>query len=119
MAARDLTGAVDFGVLNRMTGDDDAIAEEVLGLFTEQAGMWSAMLEPTTDGWRDAVHTIRGAAAGIGAKNLAAICAEAETVDQAMAEPALGRVRNALDHALADVAAWRHELMLRSLRARD
>ncbi|MDB5420083.1 MAG: histidine phosphotransferase [Brevundimonas sp.] len=117
MARRDLSGAVDFGVLDRMTGDDDAIAEEVLGLFTEQAGMWSAMLEPATDGWRDAVHTIRGAAAGIGAGSLAAVCAEAEIADQAVAEPALNRVRTALDIALADVAAWRHELMLRSLRA--
>ena len=32
MALRDLTGAVDFGVLNGMTGGDDAINEEVLGL---------------------------------------------------------------------------------------
>ena len=29
MARRDLSGAVDFGVLDRMTGDDDAVAEEV------------------------------------------------------------------------------------------
>lgn len=117
MARRDLSGAVDFGVLDRMTGGDDTIAEEVLGLFTEQAGMWSAMLEPATDGWRDAVHTIRGAAAGIGAGSLATICAEAETADQSLAEPVLNRVRTALDVALADVAAWRHELVLRSLRA--
>ena len=116
MALRDLSGAVDFGVLDRMTGGDDAIAEEVLGLFTEQAAMWSAMLEPRTDGWRDAVHTIRGAAAGIGAAPLADVCAEAEATDQALAAPALDRVRTALDVALADVAAWRHELMLRSLR---
>ena len=117
MALRDLSGAVDFGVLDRMTGGDDAIAEEVLGLFVEQAAMWSAMLEPKTEGWRDAVHTIRGAAAGIGAGPLAAVCAEAEATDQVLAAPALDRVRTALDTALADVAAWRHELMLRSLRA--
>lgn len=116
MSRRDLSGAVDFGVLDRMTGGDDVIAEEVLGLFTEQAAMWSAMLEPKTDGWRDAVHTIRGAAAGIGAGPLAEICAETEVADQVLAEPALDRVRTALDVALADVAAWRHELMLRGLR---
>ena len=39
-------------------------------------------------------------------------CAEAEAGDGA----GLGRVRNELDRALADVAAWRHELMLRSLK---
>ena len=117
MSRRDLSGAVDFAVLDRMTGEDDAIAEEVLGLFTEQAAMWSAMLEPKTEGWRDAVHTIRGAAAGIGAGSLAAVCAEAEAIHQSLAEPALDRVRTALDIALTDVAAWRHVLMLRSLRA--
>ncbi|CAN5442095.1 Hpt domain-containing protein [soil metagenome] len=117
MSRRDLSGAVDFGVLDRMTGGDDAISEEVLGLFVEQAAMWSAMLEPKDDGWRDAVHTIRGAAAGIGAGELAAVCAQAEASNTMMADPALDRVKTALDIALADVAAWRHELMLRSLRA--
>jgi len=117
MSRRDLFGAVDFGVLDRTTGGDDGVAEEVLGLFVEQAAMWSAMLDPAIDGWRDAVHTIRGAAAGIGAEDLAAVCAEAEGANPAMAGPALGRVRDALDLALADVAAWRHELMLRSLRS--
>ena len=60
--------------------------------------------------------TIRGAAAGIGARDLAAICAEAEAVDQKLAAPAVERVRDALEAALADVAAYRHELMLRGLK---
>ncbi len=117
MARSGLSGAVDFSVLDRMTGGDDAVSEEVLGLFVEQAGMWSAMLEPKVEGWRDAVHTIRGAALGIGAHDLAEVCEDAEVADQAVASVVLDRVRFALDQALADVAAWRHELMLRSLRA--
>ena len=117
MARRDVTGAVDFAVLENMTGGDDAINEEVLGLFVQQAAVWSALLDPKIDGWRDGVHTIRGAAAGIGARTLAAICAEAERADQKLAAPALERVRNALEAALADVAAYRHELLLRSLKA--
>ncbi|HAF82071.1 MAG TPA: Hpt domain-containing protein [Brevundimonas sp.] len=117
MARRDLTGAVDFSVLEGMTGGDAAISEEVLGLFVEQAALWSALLNPKVEGWRDGVHTIRGAAAGIGAGDLAAVCAEAETVEQALAAPALERVRDALEAALADVAAYRHELMLRGLKA--
>ena len=116
MARRDLSGAVDFAVLDRMTGGDDVVADEVLGLFVEQASMWSAMLDARNQGWRDAVHTIRGAAAGIGAGALAGVCADVEVADQAVAEPGLDRVRDALDMALADVAAWRHELMLRSLK---
>ena len=111
MARRDLSGAVDFSVLERTTGGDDDVSGEVLALFVEQAAIWAPMLEPGTDGWRDAAHTLRGAAAGIGAGDLARACAEAEAGDGA----GLGRVRNELDRALADVAAWLHELMLRSL----
>jgi HPt (histidine-containing phosphotransfer) domain-containing protein len=116
MARRDLTGAVDFSVLEGMTGGDASISEEVLGLFVEQAALWSALLSPKVEGWRDGVHTIRGAAAGIGAGDLAAICADAEAAEQALAAPALEKVRDALEAALADVAAYRHELMLRGLR---
>lgn len=120
MARRDLSGAVDFTVLERVTGDDDAVADEVLGLFVEQARLWSALLEPQArigdEGWRDAVHTLRGASAGIGAQGLARACAEAEAAETALAAPLLERVRDALDAALADVAAYRHELMLRGLR---
>tara|TARA_R110002051_G_scaffold250282_2_gene309619 strand:- start:138 stop:491 length:354 start_codon:yes stop_codon:yes gene_type:complete len=116
MARRDLSGAVDFTVLEGMTGGDDGISEEVLGLFTQQAAMWSPMLDVREDGWRDGVHTIRGAAAGIGAGALATACATAEAAEKAVAPPLLNRVRDALDEALADVAAYRHELMLKSLK---
>lgn len=116
MSRRDLSGAVDFSVLDRMTGGDDAISEEVLGLFVQQASMWSSLLDHRMEGWRDAVHTIRGAAAGIGAHELADMCQSAEASTQALAPATLDHVRTALDVALADVAAWRHELMLRSLK---
>ena len=116
MARRDLSGAVDFAVLEATTGGDDGISEEVLGMFVQQAALWSPMLDVREEGWRDGVHTLRGAAAGIGAGELAAACAAAEGADKAEAAPLLERVRDALEIALADVAAWRHELMLRSLR---
>ena len=57
-----------------------------------------------------------GAAAGIGADTLASACQSAEASDKATAPPLLDRVRNALEIALGDVAAYRHELMLRSLK---
>ena len=62
------------------------------------------------------MHTIRGASAGIGARDLATVCAEVEHGEQSSAPAGLERVRTALDAALADVAAYRHELMLRSLK---
>jgi len=116
MAARDLTGAVDFTVLETMTGGMDDVTVEVLDLFVQQALLWSPMLDAEAEGWRDATHTIRGAGAGIGAHDLAAVCAEVEHGEQALAHAGLERVRTALDAALTDIAAYRHELMLRSLR---
>lgn len=116
MARRDLTGAVDFTILESMTGGMDEVTEEVLGLFAQQAALWSSMLDASSEGWRDAVHTIRGAGGGIGAQTLAAICAEVEHGEQAQAAGGLERVRTALDAALADVAAYRHELALRGLK---
>ena len=79
MARRDLSGAVDFAVLERMTGGDDGVTEEILGLFAQQAALWSPLLDVREEGWRDAVHTLRGAAAGIGAEDLTTACAAAET----------------------------------------
>jgi HPt (histidine-containing phosphotransfer) domain-containing protein len=116
MARRDLSGAVDFAVLERMTGGDDGVTEEVLGLFVQQAALWSPLLDVRDDGWRDAVHTLRGAAAGIGADALAQACQAAEAAEKPAAPPLLERVRDHLEGALADVAAFRHELMLRGLR---
>ena len=116
MARRDLTGAVDFTVLEAMTGGMDDVTEEVLGLFTQQAALWSGLLDASSEGWRDAVHTIRGAGAGIGAKALAQVCEDVEFGEQSAAPAGLERVKTAMDAALADVAAFRHELMLRSLK---
>ncbi len=58
--------------------------------------MWSPMLDARIEGWRDAVHTIRGAAAGIGAGALAAVCAEAEAAEKAW-RPRAGSGQDALD----------------------
>ncbi|WP_204279124.1 hypothetical protein, partial [Klebsiella aerogenes] len=59
MARRDITGAVDFDYLERFAAGDEAVVQEVLGLFREQARLWSAMLDPGSEGWRDALHTLK------------------------------------------------------------
>ncbi|MFN7619779.1 MAG: Hpt domain-containing protein, partial [bacterium] len=93
MARRDLSGAVDFAGRERMSGGDAAIPEEELDLCSQHAARWSPLLDVRDDGWRDAVHTIRGAAAGIGADTLASACQSAEAADKATAPPLLDRVR--------------------------
>lgn len=116
MSRRDLTGAIDVSVLETFTQGDAALADEVLGLFQEQARIWSPMLDAREPGCQDAVHTLKGSAAGVGAKALAEACARAEQADKNMLPGRLEAIKDALDSALADVAAWRHELMLKSLK---
>jgi len=114
MARRDISGAVDFGYLEDYAANDRGVIEEVLALFREQAALWSPMLDPDGEAWRDAVHTIKGAARGIGAFTLGDICERAEV----LGPTALGSVRTALDAALFDVAAYAHELELQKIRGR-
>jgi HPt (histidine-containing phosphotransfer) domain-containing protein len=112
VARRDLTGAVDFGYLEGFAAGDAQVVEEVLALFREQAVMWSSLLDPQAEGWRDAVHTIKGASRGVGAFALGDACERAEKG----ADPTLDGVRDAMDAALADIAAYVHERALQSLR---
>jgi HPt (histidine-containing phosphotransfer) domain-containing protein len=121
MARRDITGAVDFPYLEAYAAGDTGLIEEVLALFDEQAELWLRLLDPAGDpgAWRDGAHTLKGASAGIGAAALSTVCGEAE---QAADEPTalkaavLARVITALDHARADIAAYRHEAALNSLK---
>ena len=122
MAKRDLTGAVDFEHLERYAGGDAALVEEVLGIFREQAEIWLRLLDPAAPGeaWRDAAHSLKGSALGVGAFALAERCAAAEQVDKGgEGERAvlLNHIRTALDAALADVAAYLHERALQSLKS--
>jgi HPt (histidine-containing phosphotransfer) domain-containing protein len=112
VARRDLTGAVDFAYLEKFAAGDALVIDEVLGLFREQAVLWSGLLDPSRDGWRDAAHTIKGAARGIGAFTLGDACERAEEGG----DPTLDGVRDALDAALSDIAAYVHERALQSLR---
>ncbi|WP_168073485.1 Hpt domain-containing protein [Caulobacter sp. SSI4214] len=111
MARRDISGAVDFGYLEGFAAGDSALVDEVLALFREQAALWAPMLDPSHPGWRDAVHTVKGAARGVGAFALGEVCERCEA-----GEEGLETVRTALDAALMDIAAYTHEQALRSLK---
>ncbi len=111
MARRDISGAVDFAYLEGFAAGDSGVVDEVLALFREQAAMWAPMLDPTHAGWRDAVHTVKGAARGVGAFSLGDVCERCEA-----GQDSLEGVKTALDAALMDIAAYAHEQMLKSLR---
>ena len=118
MARRDITGAVDFEYLEGYAAGDLQLVDEVLAIFREQAALWSPLIDPhaPSEGWRDAVHTLKGAARGVGAFALGSACQAAETADEELVPSRLHDVRHALDLSLADIAAYAHERALRSLR---
>jgi HPt (histidine-containing phosphotransfer) domain-containing protein len=89
----------DRAHFDHMTGADRALQAEVLDLFRMQVKAWAASLGQGA-AWRDAVHTMKGSARGIGLGNLAAACEAAETAPDAERASALASVRVALDEAL-------------------
>jgi HPt (histidine-containing phosphotransfer) domain-containing protein len=87
---------LDRAHFDHMTGADRALQIEVLGLFRAQAEGWNAAIAGAD--WREAVHTLKGSARGIGFGPLASACEAAETAEDT--EAALANVRTALHEAL-------------------
>lgn len=95
-------GAVDFDYLEGFAAGDMQVVTEVLALFQGQAEGWLQRLDGPADGWRDLVHTIKGAARGIGANALGDVADRAERGDPGLAP----EVRAALNDALADIEGY-------------
>jgi len=89
---------LDRAHFDHMTGADRALQIEVLGLFRTQVEGWSTAMGSAA-GWREAVHTLKGSARGIGLNALASACEAAETAEDI--EAALADVRVALGQAIA------------------
>jgi len=102
MASAEPVGVVDFAYLEGFAAGDKTVVLEVLSLFRQQAEAWAKGLDPADPGWRDVVHTIKGAARGVGANLLGDACAKAE----AEGESGITAVKAALDAAVADIAAY-------------
>lgn len=109
MARRDNSGAVDFAYLEGFAAGDFTVVDEVLALFREQAALWAPRLDPDHPGWRDTVHTVKGAARGVGAFALGEVCDRCEA-----GELGLEAVRDALAAALADIVAYVDDRAARS-----
>lgn len=91
---------LDRAYFDHMTGADHALQTEVAGLFRLQAEGWAVACEGG-EGWRAAVHTIKGSARGIGLMALAMACETAEAATENESLAALAGVRAALNEALA------------------
>ena len=102
MTAAGPENTVDFAYLEAFMAGDRGVIAEVLALFRQQAELWEPGLDEGNVGWADLVHTIKGAARGVGATVLGDACAvaEAEGVGR------LPAVRAALKSALAEMDAY-------------
>ena len=72
---------LDRDHLARYTAGDAALEAELFGLLSGQIDACIARLKAATaeTGWKDAAHTLKGAARGVGAMALGEACAMAET----------------------------------------
>lgn len=105
MGADERGGAVDFEYLEGFAARDMRVVHDVLSLFRRQAEIWSKTLDQNPKDWRDLVHTIKGAARGVGANTLGEACARCEWKGAGE----LPSVRAALDAAVADIIAYQRD----------
>jgi HPt (histidine-containing phosphotransfer) domain-containing protein len=68
--------ALDADYLNRVTFGDLSLRSELIDLFLAQVAATTIKLPLTCrpDDWRFTAHSLRGAAAAIGAQEIAALC---------------------------------------------
>ncbi len=99
---------LDIDHFRHMTGDDPALQAEIVALFRGQALLWRRLIIPDAPvhTWRDAVHTLKGSARGLGLWKLAEACEAAEAATRLSAPDAreiaafLSEVQTALAEAL-------------------
>ena len=103
---------LDLVHLSKYTFGDRSLEAELMGLFRSQAGVYISRLEAAANAkdWRDAAHSLKGSARGLGAWALADLAEEAEHHDfddVSLRETDLARVRD----AIATVSAFIDDLM--------
>ncbi len=71
---------IDWDHLEKYVVGDDALRDEILTIFVEQANKLLAQFDAaqTDEGWKTTAHTLKGASRGVGAWDLGMLCEEAE-----------------------------------------
>ena len=103
---------IDFSHLDLFTRGRIDVEEDLLGNFVAGAETYVKLLQAAPDEkqWRDAAHALKGAARGIGAKQVGELAEAAEQVpvsDSAGRAAALARLSEALAAVRAVAAARR------------
>ena len=73
-------GPIDLVHLEKYVVGDDALRDEILSIFDDQAALLSDQfdVDQTDEGWRNTAHALKGASRGIGAWALGDLCEQAE-----------------------------------------
>lgn len=102
---------IDMVHLARQTAGDSDLEREVLGLFRDQCAHLLSLIAASArqELSRDAVHTLKGAALGIGAFGVARA---AEDIEQASARELVAAIA-VLQKAVAEASSVIEELMQR------
>ena len=87
---------IDCDHLEKYVVGDSALRDEILSIFVDQAQMLieKFSVDQTDEGWRSTAHTLKGAARGVGAWDVGALCEEAEALIGDI--PGKGETRSAL-----------------------
>lgn len=115
---------IDFEHLKQYVGDDVSLIKEVFGLFKHQIDMWSKGLDPKADDavWSGVMHSLKGTARAVGAKNLADLCEQGESMvgeeaSYALREKIAQDVQFSIDKCLIEIGRWEYRQTLASMRS--
>jgi HPt (histidine-containing phosphotransfer) domain-containing protein len=89
---------IDLVHLSKYTLGNRSLENELLGLFRNQADVYLARLDEAGDDkeWRDAAHSLKGSARGLGAWALGDLAEEAEKTPLAARDDVMARIREAV-----------------------
>lgn len=104
-----MSAVLDRAHFNHMTGGDRALQLEIIALFRTQTHAWDQAFAAGAD-WRDAAHTLKGSARGIGLVTLALACEAAEAARETTCGEALARLRDELAAALRTLEQFAAEI---------
>ena len=115
---------IDFEHLKQYVGDDTALTQEVFGLFKHQVDMWVKGLDPQADDqiWSGVMHSLKGTARAVGAKNLADLCEKGEAMvgennNLTTRSEIAHDVQFSIDRALIEIGRWEYRQTLAGMRS--
>jgi len=114
---------IDFDHLNQYVDGDPELTAEVFGLFKHQVEMWGRALfvEADDEIWASATHSLKGTSLAIGAKNLAELCSNAESLigdgnRPGAREVAVQNIEFHISRTLAEIQRWEYRQTLSKMR---